>query len=167
MLDESTIKGKLIWAVIIAVISALIYSIITVAIPKTIEKYSSPKPDTTIYTQTVNNGIVIFSSNQGKAIDAIKIEVSTIPYPIIDYQVRTGTQARLIEGGPNGNYAIFMIDELVPDTFQAITLITQATEFNRITAWSQYTGDIKSIYQNPVTIEWGPEESYEEWKSKQ
>lgn len=59
-----------------------------------------------------------------------------------------------------------MIDELLPDTWRAITLVTKADKLDELSAWSEYVGDVK-VDKTPITIKVGPEESYEEWQRKQ
>jgi hypothetical protein len=155
--------------VVLLLLGALAGAILTIggqAIYDAIRDSLKPRQDTRVYVQQTSEGLVIFANNLGKATDRVKIEVSTLPYKITDYHVRSGGQIRLIEGGPIGTYAIFMIDELQPDTTQAITLATEAKKLDRLSAWSEYVGDIEKVYKTPMTIEFGPEESYEEWQRK-
>lgn len=129
-----------------------------------------PRPDTRVYIQQISDGLIISATNVGKATDRVKIEVSTIPYTITDYRVMPHGRIRLLHGGPVGNYAIFMIDELQPDTHQAVLLVTEAEKVDRISAWSEYIGDLKKVSKTKtpqITIKFGPVESYEEWQRKQ
>lgn len=90
-----------------------------------------------------------------------------MPETITDYKVRRGGQVRLVEGGPIGTYAIFMIDELIPDTTQAITIVTKANKLDKLEAWSEFEGDLKTVMKTPLKITVGPEESYEDYMKKQ
>ena len=155
--------------VVLVLLGALAGVIFTMVV-RVIRDALKPRPDTRVYVQQISDGLVISATNLGKATDRVKIEVSTIPYTITDYRVKAGGRIRLIQGGPVGNYAIFMIDELQPDTHQAIILVTEADKVDRISAWSEYIGDLKKVSKSrtpKITIEFGPVESYEEWQRKQ
>jgi hypothetical protein len=156
-----------IFLVLLGAIAGAVLTIGGQAAYDSIREAVKPRPDTRVYVQQVSDGLVVFSNNGGKTTDKVKIEISTKPYTITAYRVRRGGQIRLIEGGPVGNYAIFMIDELQPDTTQAIILATEAKRPDRLTAWSEYTGNITKVFKTPMTLEFGPEESYEEWQKKQ
>jgi hypothetical protein len=156
--------------IVLLVIGALVGAILTIggqAVYDLIRDSMKPKPNTEVYVQQTSDGWIITASNLGKATDKVEIKVGALSYFITDYHVTpAGGQIRLINGGPNGNYAIFMIDELLPDTWRAITLVTKADKLDELSAWSEYVGDIK-VNKTPITIEFGPEESYEEWQRKQ
>jgi len=156
--------------IILVLLGAVVGAVLTIggqAAYDALRASKKPRADTRVYVQQTSDGLVIFANNLGKATDRVKIEISTKPYTITAYRVRRGGQIRLIEGGPIGNYAIFMIDELQPDTTQAITLATEAKKPYSLSAWSEYVGNITKVFDTPMTVEFGPEESYEEWQKKQ
>lgn len=148
--------------ILIAVLSGLIvFGLISL-----INCLTKQHPDTIIDVQQNNNSFVITATNKGEKIDRVKISISTLPELITDYSVRRGGNVYLIDGGIRATYAIFMIDELIPDTTQAITIFTKANKLNKLEAWSEYQGDLKKINKTPQTLEFGPEESFEEYQKK-
>jgi hypothetical protein len=156
--------------IVLLVVGAVVGTVLWMggqAIYDAIRDSMKPKPNTAVYIQQDPDGWIIIASNLGKATDKVEIQVGELSDLITDYHATpAGSQVRLINGGPNGNYAIFMIDELPPDTWRAITLVTKADKLDELSAWSEYVGDIK-VNKTPITIKFGPEESYEEWQMKQ
>ena len=158
------IAGK---EIMLILITAIVTVVLTLVGQHTYKILTTQNPNTRVYVHQIDNGLAIMAQNNGKKFDRVTIRVSTLPEVITDYSIRRGGQIRLIEGGPIGTYAVFVIDALAPGTTQAITIISKAKEPHELIAWSEYTGDIKDISKTSLKVEWGPEESYEEWQKKQ
>ncbi len=128
-----------------------------------IQIWTTQHPDTSVYVEKHEDSIIIQAHNTGKKIDRVKISIGTTNN-ITDYKFVIGDKVRLVEGGPVGNYAIFMIDELIPGTTKIITVATKASEIRKAEAWSEYEGDLKVIPVK-ITMSVGPEESYQHYKN--
>ena len=97
--------------------------------------------ETKFYTLVVHN--------KGNATDAnVKIDIYFDPNStrIESINIDKENRVELIDGGIGGSYAEFIVNELVPDEDQDITLVTKGKELQYLRGWSENHRNIKMIY---------------------
>ena len=150
--------------ILLILITCAITIPLTLGAERLIQIWTTQHPNTTVNIEQRSDSVIIQAHNTGKKIDRVRISLSTTEN-ITDYKINIGDKVRLVQGGPIGNYAIFMIDELIPGTTKVITVTTKASEIRKAEAWSEYEGDLKVIPVK-ITMSFGPEESYQDYKKQ-
>jgi len=108
-------------------------------------------------------GMIIM--NSGKGMDK-KINVNFLlksPSSIISVTTRNPERVKLV--GKSATGATFILEELYPGEWQVIEIEATGNGDCSVKAWSEKSKKIKKI--GIVSIKFGPEESYEDWKKKQ
>lgn len=98
----------------------------------------------------------IVAHNKGGALDRnIKISIRFFPDSSIEtVEIRQSNRVDTIEGGQRGsNFAVFKINELLPDEKQEIVLLTKGNNLESIDSWSQEKRQITNILIYDLIIE--------------
>lgn len=134
-------KERILWLLVGALVTALL----TVGGPRIYDAFHEKHPDTRIHSFVTEDGPYIIVYNAGQAIDKIKIDIGVEPYIIESYSVSDEEEVDLILGGYGETHAVFVIDELWPDTPHYIQILTQSKVkvIGTVKGWSIHTEDIE------------------------
>jgi len=139
---------------IIIIISVLLATVLQQVCPRIYDALREAKPETRVLCQIVELGEhFVTIDNIGDKADRITINVDIAGAGIItDWKTREGAPIKLLCGGPNGNFANFLVDDLMPDTYQYINIFHTGSGIEKITAWSEITGEIHdiTIFNEPI-----------------
>ena len=125
---------------------------------------NSNATQTIVYCCTRNNTYQVWAVNKGNKTDTIFITLG-VSSLITDFQANMGAKLpTVIEGGKNGNFITFEIEQLPPkvNLTYLIDVHDKAEQAYKFTAWSEIiTSDIEAKFtgQCPSISKVGPEET--------
>lgn len=133
------------------------WSVVPIKVPEGVSNVNCQTPILIFFNYPYSENetlYIITAQNKGEGIDRnIKIDISFFPNAIKSVEIRRENRVSLIQGGVTGTYAVFEIDELLPNEVQDIKILIKGKGIKSFTAWSENQRNIKNIFIYDVIVE--------------